>query len=97
MMCSRAHDPVPRWRRIVSRNDHDWDWFPGPDEVLLHFEATHARHVQVENEAGGAARRQGLHEIGAGPECSDAESCGTKQSFQCPADRFLVIHDGDKW
>jgi hypothetical protein len=63
----------------------------------VQIKATHPGHVEVDDQAAGAAQFGRAQELLSRRKCLGDESHRTHQYFDCPSNRFIVIDDGNYW
>jgi hypothetical protein len=80
---------------IVARRDHD-DRHRALDcrEVLFEFDATHARHLDIRNDAGKASNGSASEELLGGCEAARFVARRSDQGNNSAAHRIVVVYDG---
>jgi len=94
---SRLSDTIARPRVAMRRNENGRNGASVRDQALLQIESAHSPAVQldVQDQAGRAASRGRREEFASGGKRLDGIPCQPDQAAQCPADREIIIHDGN--
>jgi hypothetical protein len=81
----------------IGGDQHGGNLFAQSRQMVVQIEATHLGHVEIDNQAAGAAQFGGEQELLPGRKCLGDQSYRAHQKPDCVPDRFVIIDYRNYW